>query len=282
MHHHHHHSSGVDLGTENLYFQSMIKFVTTEINGLTLRGTAHVPDGEPGQQFPTVLMFHGFGAVRDEGFRLFIQMSNRLMENGIAAVRFDFGCHGESDGEFEDFTFSQELNEGSALIDAVKSMSFVDSTKFSLLGESLGSVAASIVAGKRSTELTSLCMWSPAASFLDEILNDHTLQGKTVDNVEKDGYFDFYGLKLGKAFFDDLKNINIFDNAKKYQGPVKIVYGTNDFIPEKYSHKYMDGYENGELVIVQDGDHGWQSVPSRKRILDETMKFFRKTLLEAK
>nr|2RF0_A Chain A, Mitogen-activated protein kinase kinase kinase 10 [Homo sapiens]2RF0_B Chain B, Mitogen-activated protein kinase kinase kinase 10 [Homo sapiens]2RF0_C Chain C, Mitogen-activated protein kinase kinase kinase 10 [Homo sapiens]2RF0_D Chain D, Mitogen-activated protein kinase kinase kinase 10 [Homo sapiens] len=23
MHHHHHHSSGVDLGTENLYFQSM-------------------------------------------------------------------------------------------------------------------------------------------------------------------------------------------------------------------------------------------------------------------
>nr|2GZV_A Chain A, PRKCA-binding protein [Homo sapiens] len=24
MHHHHHHSSGVDLGTENLYFQSMV------------------------------------------------------------------------------------------------------------------------------------------------------------------------------------------------------------------------------------------------------------------
>nr|2JKU_A Chain A, PROPIONYL-COA CARBOXYLASE ALPHA CHAIN, MITOCHONDRIAL [Homo sapiens] len=27
MHHHHHHSSGVDLGTENLYFQSMTSSV---------------------------------------------------------------------------------------------------------------------------------------------------------------------------------------------------------------------------------------------------------------
>nr|2FNE_A Chain A, Multiple PDZ domain protein [Homo sapiens]2FNE_B Chain B, Multiple PDZ domain protein [Homo sapiens]2FNE_C Chain C, Multiple PDZ domain protein [Homo sapiens] len=32
MHHHHHHSSGVDLGTENLYFQSMpqCKSITLE------------------------------------------------------------------------------------------------------------------------------------------------------------------------------------------------------------------------------------------------------------
>nr|8ANT_A Chain A, YopN, Phi3T_93 [Bacillus phage phi3T]8ANT_B Chain B, YopN, Phi3T_93 [Bacillus phage phi3T] len=32
MHHHHHHSSGVDLGTENLYFQSMTnnKYYTEE------------------------------------------------------------------------------------------------------------------------------------------------------------------------------------------------------------------------------------------------------------
>lgn len=50
----------------------MIKYVNTTINGLTLRGTAHVPEGVIGP-VPTVLLFHGFGAVRDEYFCSFVQ-----------------------------------------------------------------------------------------------------------------------------------------------------------------------------------------------------------------
>nr|3B76_A Chain A, E3 ubiquitin-protein ligase LNX [Homo sapiens]3B76_B Chain B, E3 ubiquitin-protein ligase LNX [Homo sapiens] len=46
MHHHHHHSSGVDLGTENLYFQSMHEKVVNiqkdpgESLGMTVAGGA--------------------------------------------------------------------------------------------------------------------------------------------------------------------------------------------------------------------------------------------------
>nr|3EQ5_A Chain A, Ski-like protein [Homo sapiens]3EQ5_B Chain B, Ski-like protein [Homo sapiens]3EQ5_C Chain C, Ski-like protein [Homo sapiens]3EQ5_D Chain D, Ski-like protein [Homo sapiens]3EQ5_E Chain E, Ski-like protein [Homo sapiens]3EQ5_F Chain F, Ski-like protein [Homo sapiens]3EQ5_G Chain G, Ski-like protein [Homo sapiens]3EQ5_H Chain H, Ski-like protein [Homo sapiens]3EQ5_I Chain I, Ski-like protein [Homo sapiens]3EQ5_J Chain J, Ski-like protein [Homo sapiens]3EQ5_K Chain K, Ski-like pr len=38
MHHHHHHSSGVDLGTENLYFQSMPSDSSTELTQTVLEG----------------------------------------------------------------------------------------------------------------------------------------------------------------------------------------------------------------------------------------------------
>nr|2HE3_A Chain A, Glutathione peroxidase 2 [Homo sapiens] len=38
MHHHHHHSSGVDLGTENLYFQSMIAKSFYDLSAINLDG----------------------------------------------------------------------------------------------------------------------------------------------------------------------------------------------------------------------------------------------------
>ena len=123
----------------------MIKYVNTTINGLTLRGTAHVPEDVTGP-VPTVLLFHGFGAVRDEYFCSF-QISRQLAQRGIAAIAFDFSGHGESDGDFIDFTFSNEVYEGTQLVAFVKTLDFVDEKRVALLGMSLGSVAASMVAG---------------------------------------------------------------------------------------------------------------------------------------
>nr|2IWO_A Chain A, MULTIPLE PDZ DOMAIN PROTEIN [Homo sapiens]2IWO_B Chain B, MULTIPLE PDZ DOMAIN PROTEIN [Homo sapiens]2IWP_A Chain A, MULTIPLE PDZ DOMAIN PROTEIN [Homo sapiens]2IWP_B Chain B, MULTIPLE PDZ DOMAIN PROTEIN [Homo sapiens] len=52
MHHHHHHSSGVDLGTENLYFQSMglrtveMKKGPTDSLGISIAGGVGSPLGD--------------------------------------------------------------------------------------------------------------------------------------------------------------------------------------------------------------------------------------------
>ena len=172
----------------------MIKYVNTTINGLTLRGTAHVPEGVIGP-VPTVLLFQGFGAVRDEYFCSFVQISRQLAKRGIAAIAFDFSGHGESDGDFIDFTFSNEVYEGTQLVAFVKTLDFVDETRVALLGMSLGSVAASMVAGLVGDAVMGLCLWSPAAVFQDEILENQTLQGKSIATVAEKGYFDFNSMK---------------------------------------------------------------------------------------
>lgn len=106
----------------------MIKYVNTTINGLTLRGTAHVPEDVTGP-VPTVLLFHGFGAVRDEYFCSFVQISRQLAQRGIAAIAFDFSGHGESDGDFIDFTFSNEVYEGTQLVAFVKTVDIYPTAK---------------------------------------------------------------------------------------------------------------------------------------------------------
>lgn len=258
----------------------MIKWVSTEIDGLTLRGTAYIP--ENGQQpLPTVLMFHGFSSNRDEAFGSFVQMSRKLNHHGIAAVAFDYGCHGESDGEFIDFTFTQELRESMKLVSFVESLDFVDENRLALLGMSLGGVAASMTAGKLPQDIRALCMWSPAAVFVDEIVKQHVLQGRSTERVARSGYFDFNSLKLGPTFFDDLKNIHIYQTAAQYSGPVAIIHGDADSIaPIAYSEKYQRIYRQGaNLVEVPGATHAWNSVPVKTMLLEETLRFFSKTLL---
>lgn len=260
----------------------MFQSITTQVAGLTLRGTVQLPDGEP-QQWPTVLMFHGFSSNRDEAFNSFVEMSRLLNARGIATVRFDYGCHGESDGDFIDFTFSQELQESRALVAFVRQQSFVDPQRLSLLGMSLGSVAASMTAGELPTAIKSLCLWSPAAVFVDEIANRHVLQGRSTENVARDGYFDFNSLKLGPAFFADVQKIDIYPTAARYTGPVTIIHGDADQIaPLSYSQRYVQAYHQPvQLVVVPNATHAWNSVPVKTTLLQKTAQFFQATLLTA-
>ncbi|PAV31761.1 alpha/beta hydrolase [Leuconostoc lactis] len=255
----------------------MIKYVNTTINGLTLRGTAHVPEGVIGP-VPTVLLFHGFGAVRDEYFCSFVQISRQLAKRGIAAIAFDFSGHGESDGDFIDFTFSNEVYEGTQLVAFVKTLDFVDETRVALLGMSLGSVAASMVAGLVGDAVMGLCLWSPAAVFQDEILENQTLQGKSIATVAEDGYFDFNSMKLGPQFFEDVKTLDIYPTAKQYLGPVKIIHGADDTIaPVSYAQKYVDTYQQPvDLTVVPGADHSWGDVPTRESLFNATLAFFDK------
>lgn len=255
----------------------MISYINTTINGLTLRGTAHIPDSVAGK-VPAVLLFHGFGAVRDEYFCSFVQISRLLAKKNIAAIAFDFSGHGESDGDFMNYTFSNEVFEGTQLVSFVKTLDFVDETRVSLLGMSLGSVAASMVAGLVGDQIVGLCMWSPAAVFQDEILEQHTLQGKPISEVAEKGYFDFNSMKLGPKFFDDLQKVAIYPTAIKYGGPVKIIHGQADTIaPVAYAQKYVDTYEqSADLTVVTGADHSWGDVPTRELLFNATLDFFDK------
>ena len=58
--------------------------------------------------YPMVILMHGFTSNKE--YELFSKTADRLEENGIASIRFDFNGHGESEGRFEDMTV---LNDSS-------------------------------------------------------------------------------------------------------------------------------------------------------------------------
>lgn len=239
-----------------------------------LQGSVHIPEGKG--SFPALLMLHGFASNRMGNQDSFVRMGNQLESAGFVVFRFDFSGCGESEGDFFDLTVSREIEEAIALIHFCRQHPEVDPDQFHLLGMSLGSVVASMAAGKHPELIKSLCLWSPAAVVVDEITKQGTIQGKSVDIIKKQGYMDIRGRKLGSALIEDVKTLDIYGTAKSYRGLVKIIHGdADDIAPIQYAEKYMELYpESAELVTVSGADHGWASLEDRGILFDETERFF--------
>jgi uncharacterized protein len=254
----------------------MKKSLVYKHKGTLLQGSVHIPEGKG--PFPAILMLHGFASNRMGNQDSFVRMGDRLVAAGFAVFRFDFSGCGESEGDFFNLTVTREIEEAIALIHFCRQQSEVDPDQFHLLGMSLGSVVASMAAGKYPELIKTLCLWSPAAVIVDEITKQGTIQGKPVDIIRKQGFMDIRGRKLGPALIEDVKTLDIYETAKSYQGLVKIIHGdAADIAPIAYAEKYMEIYpESAELVTVAGADHGWANLEDRGILFDETERFFLK------
>src|SRR5690554_6935674 len=138
----------------------MQKAIELTVKGKTLRGMYHRPDQEG--KYPTVILFHGFTGDKLEPHRIFLKLSRRLAAGRTAMLRFDFSGSGESDGDFEEMTFSSEVREAEAIVDYAQSLPTTDGENLGVVGLSLGGAVAATLAGRRPEALRALVLWAAA------------------------------------------------------------------------------------------------------------------------
>lgn len=237
---------------------------------ITLRGMAYIAQGE--QPRAAVVLNHGFGGSHTEQ-GCFVRLARTLATAGFHVFALDRTGQGDSDGEFFDVTVARDLADVNAIIDYVLSREDVEKTNLHLVGLSMGAVLTTLVAAQRNKDIKSITCMSTAAAFVDEIKSGK-LQGKDVSVIKTQGYLDFYGTRLGGAIVEETQTQEIYEAARGYDGPVRMLHGTADFIPVAYAEKYREIYgDNLELTIRDGADHGWMAVPHRDFINEEILKF---------
>ena len=127
--------------------------VSFENEGQAIVGTLALPDGEG--PFPMALLLHGFTGQRHElpvleteDDMMFSRSARWLGERGVASLRIDFRGSGESEGAWEDTTFSGQISDTIAALDYVGGLEGIDAERISLLGLSQGGLVAAAVAGR--------------------------------------------------------------------------------------------------------------------------------------
>lgn len=208
---------------------------------------------------PLVIICHGFSGNCETPFME--ALSDAIVAQGMATLRFDFNGHGKSDGEFQNMTVLNEIDDLKDVIQYAETQPWVK--EIALVGHSQGGVVVSMVSGMLGDSVVKAEVLLAAAA----VLRDDAIRGNTMgaiydpwnfkgDYIELPHSPEAGALKLGKSYVETAVTLPIYETAANYDGPTLIVQGTHDVIvPYTYAERYHEKIKGSELRLVPDEDH---------------------------
>lgn len=243
-----------------------------------LAATAHYPEKyiNPKQ---AVFFCHGFTGNRIEARRLFVKFARILTKTGIAAFTFDYRGHGESSGDFEEFSFKDWIKDAFDAYDFFKKNICSDINNISILGYSMGGGIASYLAAERETK--NLVLWAPLSNpyqlYKSRITN---LSDEEKNNYAKRQYLDSGGFKISRSFIEILKEINPIEKIINSKAEDIIILQADDDKVLPYTENSMIYYdaliEKGKkvsLINIPNGGHSFASVESESMLFNKSVEF---------
>ena len=219
-----------------------------------------------------VLLLHGFGSNVHENGNYDI-LAEKLLENNIDSLRFDYLGHGSSEGHTEDLTIDIALNEALTLLKKYPHK------KISIVGSSYGGGLAVILT--KHIQIDKLVLWSPLIDVKNNVLNPQNhfckdfLGEEAVKQIKEKGYarFGIKGTKFNMNVFNDAQKYNPKNDLLNYKGKVKIFHGTYDLvIPYKQSLELKN--KNIDVQIIEHASHCFYDDTS-SQVIEETVKFLK-------
>lgn len=253
--------------------------------GQSIIGTLALPDGEG--PFPVALLLHGFTGMRHElpvvgtDDTMFSRAARWLGERGVASLRIDFRGSGESEGAWEDTTFSGQIADAIAALDYLEMVEGIDSGNISIVGLSQGGLVGAATAG-RDARVSNLVLWSavsnPVMSY-GILLGYDTLLAGAGSGDEAMTIVLPWGAEtsLKGPFFADIFLVDPVAEIASYGGPLLVITGSRDdtVTPQPQAGQvFLDYHEGAEALVVLDGDHVFDVlVGDVTEVIDEALSY---------
>ena len=255
-------------------FQPTRERLTIDGDHGRLQAILQKPVLQQGQQCPMVVFCHGFGGSKDSP--LFELMADSLQRHGVASIRFDFNGHGESEGQFQDMTVPNEIEDAKKVVEYVRDLRYVSGV--ALVGHSQGGVVAAMTAGELGAEdISAVVLMAPAAVLRDDAIRGNTMS-KMYNPQDPPEYVELWGgQRLGRQYIKTAFRLPIYETAAKYQGPALVIHGTADrVVPYTYGLRFHQQWPRSEYVEQDYFDHGF--VQNIYRTTDIVSNFLLRTL----
>lgn len=234
------------------------------------------PDSLP-KHCPIVILCHGFGGARNNG--LFNGIADGLEKLGIASIRFDFNGHGESEGDFQQMTVPNEIEDARRIYEWVRADGRFG--RIGIAGHSQGGVVTAMLAGQlgRKALKGGVVLLAPAGVLRDDAIRG-TVAGQPQmkgDPLDPPEYVEVWGRRLGRDYIKSAFWLPIYETAAGYKGPACIVHGTSDrVVPYTYGLRFHQQWKGSEWHLLDRYDHGFG--PQPQEAVKLTLAFFGKTL----
>jgi uncharacterized protein len=229
----------------------------------------HTPEKETNK---IIIIAHSFKAHKDCQ-PILREFSETISKEDYAVIRFDFWGTGESDGAFEDSSFTTQIEDLQDVIEYVKSKGYND---ICLIGMSQGSTD-SIMAYDNSIKC--MVFWSPVfkadalyEAYKEDVLRDGYIIRKKVLSDED--------IKVGKVMWQELKDIQPVKRLHEIECPVLAIIGDNDkHISEENAKKFMAMIPSeNRLEVMAGGDHDFTVEDAKIKAIQLSVDFVKKYL----
>ncbi|SFR48184.1 bifunctional alpha/beta hydrolase/OsmC family protein [Litoreibacter janthinus] len=188
-------------------------------SGASLAARLDMPDGP---HLATALFAHCFTCSKDISAAK--RISARLAGMGIAVMRFDFTGLGHSDGEFENTTFTSNVDD---LLLAAEHLESLGMAPTLLIGHSLGGAAILKAAPRIKSAKAVVTIGAPfdpahVTHNFKDALSD--IQSKGVGEVVLGGR----PIRIGRDFVEDIAAENLVDSIRNLKKSLLILHAPLD------------------------------------------------------
>jgi pimeloyl-ACP methyl ester carboxylesterase len=219
-------------------------------DGKRIYGNLYVPN-TGAEKVPTVVLSHGYEGSYSE----MAAYAEVFAQNGFAAYVFDF-CGGsyssKSDGATTEMSVLTEKADLTAVLDGLSFLNVIDTDRLFLMGESQGGMVSALTAADNQARVRALVLLYPALVIPDNARALYSSADQVPDTM------DLMGMKVGKIYYTDVLQMDVYQEIKSYTGDVLILHGNQDtLVPISYSERAAKEYPSASLTVIKGGGHGF-------------------------
>ena len=239
------------------------------------------------EKMPAVILCHGTGSQKNEVGNLFVDLSEKLLDIGIASIRFDYAGCGDSKASQTELSFLGEVNDTKKIYEYLCRQKFIASNNIGILGFSQGArVMAEML--KDVSQIKFAVSWSGAChngmgvfkGWFDEYYKEACENG-----YAKIPMFWREDLLLSKKWFDEIRDTTPMMGIQMYTGPILAISGDKDeLVPSYHAKELAENSRNqrSEAVIVPNANHTFHVlIPEDSKaedVIEITLKWINKIM----
>lgn len=237
-------------------------------DGLKIFGKVYLPEGDG--PFPVVVCSNGAGTA----YTTYKDIAMKLVENGIAAVCFDFAgafSPSKSEGSITEYSVLTEAKDLETIIDGIVTLDYIDKDNVFLWGHSMGGFVSAYVGCENPDTIKGMMLAEPSFQFHDEA-RSYFPEGTEIPDVVTDPLY------CGGMFFEDILSFNIYDMMPDYDKDV-IIYGGTEKpsigaeMPE-YLERATETFPSAKLLLIENTNHQFNG-EGRSVMINDMIEFVR-------
>jgi alpha/beta superfamily hydrolase len=230
--------------------------VTFESEGQKIAGVLHLPEKK---NPPCVIASHGLLSSKES--EKYIALGDRLSQEGIAMLRFDFRGIGESEGRMEDDTVSRRIVDLGSAVEFIRSRRDMKN-RIGLLGSSLGGYV-SLIKASQEEKIRAIVTWA-TPFHLDDLKSNQETEGHPLPK---------------EAFFEDLPRHRLLPLLPRVSNCMVIHGEKDELVPVDQAWEIFHNLgAPKEIRILEGADHRLTDPTHRSHAMELSTVWFKRYL----